>query len=1078
MFTSFPVRLIVLLLGFLATTSMIRLVCAQETLPLVLGQAVKRDLQGGQTQAYRVTLGSKQFVNLAVEQQGIDVEVVVADANGKPLLKVNSRKQGTEALSFVSEADGTYQILVQAPEAKAPAGAYIITLHALRPATLSDQALVDAFKLSLAALVFSAQQKPAEAAAAEETALARLAQQFGEDLSSLNSLPHNVVEWYAALLTKQGLRAEDKGDYGSAEAAYQRAHRWLEHKFGRDDAKTLEAITNLGVVAYQKGEYLTAARRLETVLDVQQRTLAADSAALAGSRANLAAILFRAGDYVSAEQLYQQAKTVWEQRNDANTFQAWNGLAIIQLERGDYEQAETLWQKVLAVFPAEQASADKATILCNIAALFYRKGDDAQAERYESLALAMRKQALAPEHQDVGISLNHLGDIYARQGDATKAQAHYLQALTLLRKTVGAEHQNVAYSLRGLGLVAQTKGDYAQAENYSQDALKQRQKLLGATHPEVSETLGDLALLYRHSGAAQKALPYQTQANAINETNLRRNLVVGSERQKLGYLALFSAAVNTTLDLHAQGLPNSNEAAKLALEMALRSKGRALDAMADSIATLRRHANTEQQKLFDQLLVAQSRLANLTVRGLGAEKPETYRAQLKQSADEIEQLEAELSRRSAAFTSQWQPVTLAAIRAALPRQTSLLEFATYQPYQAATKTFAPPRYLAYLLNAEGALQWKDLGAVSALDLAIEALRAALRDPLRKDIKPLARQVDAQVMQPLRALLGDTKHLLISPDGMLNLLPFAALVDEQNQYLLENYTISYLTSGRDLLRLQVARAPKSGPLIVADPDFDLLPQAKAVARAERRSPGRRATLRGVNRGDEDITQWTAERLSETTREAAGIKAVLPQAKVLLRQDATKAALKQLAAPSILHIATHGFFLPDAKAAKVTSDNTRGLSGAATNSGMLLSNDPLLRSGLLLAGFNQHKSGEANGVLTAKEVAGLDLWGTELVVLSACNTGLGEVKNGEGVYGLRRALVLAGAKTQVMSLWPVDEVATREWMTAYYAALQKGLGRGAALRQVQLQLLQQKHRQHPFYWASFIQSGEWATLTGQR
>jgi CHAT domain-containing protein len=1077
MFSLFPARLFVL--GCLAASFAIHSLHAQELLPLELGKPTKRDLQGGQSHSYRVTLGAKQFLNLVVEQQGIDVEVVVADANGKPLLKIDSPndKQGAEPLSFVSEADGVYQILVQAPEAKAPAGVYTITLHALRPATLSDQALAEAFKLYLEALAFTMQKKPTEAAAAEENALARLAQQFGDDTSVISSLPHNMVEWYAALLTKKGLRAEDKGDYATAEAVYQHTHRWLENKFGKDDAKTLEAITNLGVVAYQKGEYLTAARRLEAVLEVQQRTLAADSSDLAGSRANLAAILFRAGDYVRAEQLYQQAKTVWEQRNDANTFQAWNGLAIIQLERGDYEQAETLWQKVLAVFPAEQASESKATILCNIAELFYRKGDDAQAERYETRALEMRKQVLSPEHQDVGISLNHLGNIYARQGDTAKAQAHYLQALTLLRKTVGAEHQNVAYSLSRLGLLAQTTGDFVQAESYSQDALKQRQKLLGETHPEVSETLGDLALLYRHSGAAQKALPYQTQANAINEANLKRNLVVGSERQKLGYLALFSAAVNTTLDLHAQGLPNSNEAANLALEMVLRSKGRGLDAMADSIATLRRHANAEQQKLFDQLLVAQSRLANLTVRGLGAEKPETYRAQLKQSADEIEQLEAELSRRSAAFTSQWQPVTLAAIRAALPRQTSLLEFATYQPYQAATKTFAPPRYLAYLLTAEGALQWKDLGEVRALDLAMEALREALRDFTRKDVKPLARKVDAQVMQPLRALLGDTKHLLISPDGMLNLLPFAALVDERNQYLLENYTISYLTSGRDLLRLQVARAPKNGPLIVADPDFDLQPQAKAVMQAQRRSPSRRATLRGVNRGDENINQWTAERLSETTREAAGIKAVLPQARVLLRQDATKAALKQLAAPSILHIATHGFFLPDAKA---TSDNTRGLgaSRAASNSGMLLSQDPLLRSGLLLAGFNQHKSGEENGVLTAKEVAGLDLWGTELVVLSACNTGLGEVKNGEGVYGLRRALVLAGAKTQVMSLWPVDEVATREWMTAYYAALQKGLGRGEALRQVQRQLLQQKHRQHPFYWASFIQSGEWATLTGQR
>lgn len=142
------------------------------------------------------------------------------------------------------------------------------------------------------------------------------------------------------------------------------------------------------------------------------------------------------------------------------------------------------------------------------------------------------------------------------------------------------------------------------------------------------------------------------------------------------------------------------------------------------------------------------------------------------------------------------------------------------------------------------------------------------------------------------------------------------------------------------------------------------------------------------------------------------------------------------------------------------------------------NPLLRSGLALAGANKRGSGGDNGILTALEAAGLPLWGTKLVVLSACDTGVGEVKNGEGVYGLRRALVLAGAETQMMSLWPVADDGTKELMVAYYTALQAGQGRGTALRQAQLQLLSRPERQHPFYWASFIQSGEWANLAGQR
>ena len=134
------------------------------------------------------------------------------------------------------------------------------------------------------------------------------------------------------------------------------------------------------------------------------------------------------------------------------------------------------------------------------------------------------------------------------------------------------------------------------------------------------------------------------------------------------------------------------------------------------------------------------------------------------------------------------------------------------------------------------------------------------------------------------------------------------------------------------------------------------------------------------------------------------------------------------------------------------------------------NPLLRSGLALAGANMRRSGEDDGILTALEAAGLNLWGTKLVVLSACDTGVGEVKNGEGVYGLRRALVLAGAETQMMSLWPVSDEGTRDLMIGYYKALQAGQGRGEALRQVQLQMLAHPDRRHPFYWASFIQSGE--------
>ena len=133
---------------------------------------------------------------------------------------------------------------------------------------------------------------------------------------------------------------------------------------------------------------------------------------------------------------------------------------------------------------------------------------------------------------------------------------------------------------------------------------------------------------------------------------------------------------------------------------------------------------------------------------------------------------------------------------------------------------------------------------------------------------------------------------------------------------------------------------------------------------------------------------------------------------------------------------------------------------------------------LSGANEHKSGDDTGILTALQASGLDLWGTKLVTLSACDTGIGEVRNGEGVYGLRRAFFLAGTQSLVMSLWPVSDAVTREMMVDYYTGLKHGLGRGEALRQAELAMLKRKGRQHPFYWASFIESGEWANLDGKR
>lgn len=238
--------------------------------------------------------------------------------------------------------------------------------------------------------------------------------------------------------------------------------------------------------------------------------------------------------------------------------------------------------------------------------------------------------------------------------------------------------------------------------------------------------------------------------------------------------------------------------------------------------------------------------------------------------------------------------------------------------------------------------------------------------------------------------------------------------------------------------------------IADPDFQ-------AAAAPASAPASEERTRAVNLANPNFAP-----LPGTDEEARAVRRLIPGSVVLTRERATKAALERARAPRLLHVATHGVFVPDAPAdAKATRIE-----------------DPLLRSGLALAGANRREPSRGDGILTALEVSGLDLWGTQPVVLSACDTGVGDIRNGEGVYGLRRALVLAGSETQVLSLWDVDDLATRDLMKSYYGALLAGQGRAEALRSVQLKMLSSSRRKHPSYWAGFIVSSDWRPLLQRR
>ena len=388
-----------------------------------------------------------------------------------------------------------------------------------------------------------------------------------------------------------------------------------------------------------------------------------------------------------------------------------------------------------------------------------------------------------------------------------------------------------------------------------------------------------------------------------------------------------------------------------------------------------------------------------------------------------EKLEAAISLRSNGYFEPAETATLAAVETAVPVDAVLVEYASYRPYRPKNvddeSEYGDRRYAAIVISHAGPVRVIDLGVAADIDAAVVAWRAALSDPLRKDAVSLARALDAKVMAPVRAQAGTPSRLLISPAGDLNLIPFEALVDEHQKFLVERYSISYLTTGRDLLRLQNRRTSHSAPMVLANPLFGESPNTTLVAQADAR--------RSITNAD-SLAQIYFAPLPATEQEARAIQVSFPNAQVVTGSAATKAALQQVDAPEILHIATHGFFLEDTVDPTATKAGEKSRSASSTKAGStapdVATQNPLLRAGLALSGANITKDGSADGILTGLEAANLNLWGTKLVTLSACETGVGKVQGGEGVYGLRRAFFLAGTETLVMSLWEVSDRVTRD------------------------------------------------------
>jgi CHAT domain-containing protein/Tfp pilus assembly protein PilF len=1051
----------------------------QDIIPLEPGKLLEREIAGGQKHSYQFEMAQGQYSSIVVDCGGMRARITLYDTAGTAIsdydTEPNSPKQTVE---IVAKATGHYRMDVKSKLPKAPAGTCSVLLAAPRSASENEVLLQEARELDYKAGEFDAARKYDEALEPAQRALELRERLLGPEDALIAS----------PLIVLGNIYNLGQADYQKAEAFYLRALKIQEKTTGSVSDSVFTIANNLGTLYSQTDEFDKAESSLQRAIDVAEKMYGPDNTMEANSLVNLATVCDQKADYSKAERLYERAMAITEREFGPNYL----GLATIianlsgvYSEKGDYLKAESFGRRALTI--VERAVGPEngrlGIPLVTLGDAYRFEGQPDKAEPLYERALKIFEKTRGPEHPLVADTLTYLADIYHDRLDFAKAETFHLRALAIREKKLGSDHPDVGLTLDNLATLYRDQGDYARAEPLYQRALANREKALGPEHPDVVSTLTNISTLQMAIGRFSEAQVSLSRAITISERSADLNLLAGSERQKLAYLKLLSSQLDQAITLNVGLAPEQRAARDLALTTVLQRKGRVQDVLSDSLVTLRKHMHAEDAELLVRSNNIASQLSRLVLNGPQHAALEEHQLRVAALKEEREKLETEISRHSAEFRAGSQPVTIEAVRAALPENAVLLEFVDYKKFLpqgiTAKNSYGEPRYVVYVVQPRGDVQWKELGDAKALDGAIDKLRQALRDPKRNDINQLARDLDERVLQPLRGLIGDATHLLVSPDGELDLIPFEALVDEQGRYAVERYSISYLTTGRDLLRMQVARESKSAPLVVADPYFGE-PGGTLVAFAGRGGgkPATSITARRSITTGEDLSAVYFAPLGGTALEARTIKSLFPEAQVLTGQQATKPALKQVEAPRLLHIATHGFFLLDAADDPKPEASKPGVNGTRAIHTSVNIENPLLRSGLALAGANLNKSGGDDGILTALEASNLNLWGTKLVTLSACDTGVGEVKNGEGVYGLRRAFFLAGTESLVMSLWPVSDYVTRELMTEYYARLKKNLGRGEALRQAQLAMLKRKGRHHPFYWASFIQSGEWANLDGQR
>jgi tetratricopeptide (TPR) repeat protein len=877
---------------------------------------------------------------------------------------------------------------------------------------------------------------------------------------------------YAAGLEDLAVSEYSRGDYSSAVQHY-REVLGVREQAGGKDASYASTLQRLGVMWHEIGNLAEAERCCREAVALSEQLGAGRGLDYANSLNILALVLKTLGRYPEAEAHYLQALAIVRasrDRQNAAYATTLGNLAALYQSMNLFSralplavQALTLGRKVW-----DKNDPELVRLLGSVANIHRGAGDTATAEQLLAEAVELARRTLGDCHPDYGFTLGHLAGLYQHQGRLTEARPLLEQSIAVCRVTLGSDHPDLAMSLRTLGHVHYELGDFAMALSCFEAALAICRRNLSGNHPRVALSLHSLGLLSVAMGRPALAWQQWQQAAAIDDQTLDHVFAVSAERERLRYLWEVRTHLAIVLSLLLRNFHDDSEKIGEALDLVLRRKGIAADftlAQRGAILTGRHPHLMDRLK---ELGVLRRAIAELVYAEPGTPSAKARQDRYEVLVDACDGLEAQLARQvpEVRLMTHVRLAGRQAVAGALPEGTALVEIVHVPAFNLED---VPPRgdgkaarYLSLVLRAGApdGVRLIDLGEARRIDDLIAAFRAeitgqscdATRDvmvgpaePEPDPPSPAGAAVRAAVWDRLIPALGECRRVFIAPDGNLSRVPVEILPTADGRRLMDDWQISYVTTGRDVLSF--GARPEGAPgeaVVIADPDFDL-----SAAATE---PGPAVVGGGARSADLTLETVSFTHLPGSRLEGERVAALLGVT-AWLHDAAREGRLRSRRSPRILHLATHGFFLPDLEADEPPVG--RDPQGRAGRWVQLRRESPLLRSGIALAGANTTLRGRAlpadaeDGFLTAEDIGGLDLLDTELVVLSACETGLGTVLTGEGVFGLRRSFMIAGARTLILSLWKVPDLATAILMERLYENLTvRGLYRSVALRDAQL------------------------------